>query len=120
MFSTLAREAFFCDLESFRNLKKKIFKNLKNGNFLKSRKQKLSSSPKNAAVRKEEGKIKNLIIYTNFNQCARTFYATKRTKNMKNMMRTPKILIISQRFLETDWKYFRISLCAMSTFSSTS
>lgn len=39
---------------------------------------------------------------------------------MKKMMRTRKILIISQRLEETDWKYFRISVWAPSTFSCVS
>lgn len=43
--------------------------------------------------------------------------AKKTTKMMKKMTRTRKILIISQRLEETDWKYLRISMCAPSTFS---
>lgn len=41
-------------------------------------------------------------------------------KNMKKNINTPKILIMSQRFLDTDWKYFRISPWASITFNSTS
>lgn len=43
--------------------------------------------------------------------------AKKTTKTMKKTTRTRKILIISQRLEETDWKYFRISVCAASTLS---
>lgn len=43
--------------------------------------------------------------------------AKKTTKMMKKTTRTRKILIISQRLEETDWKYLRISMCAASTFN---
>lgn len=43
--------------------------------------------------------------------------AKKTTKMMKKTIRTRKILIISQRLDETDWKYLRISVWAPSTFS---
>ncbi len=40
----------------------------------------------------------------------------KTTKTMKKMMRIRKILMSSQRLLDTDWKYLSISVCARSTF----
>ena len=47
-------------------------------------------------------------------------YAINTTNIMKNNIRTANILIISHRFDVTDWKYFRISLCAASTFRTAS
>lgn len=46
--------------------------------------------------------------------------AKKTTKIMKKTISIRKIFIISQRFDVTDWKYFRISECAASTFSCVS
>lgn len=43
--------------------------------------------------------------------------ARKTTNMMKKTTSTRNILIISQRLEETDWKYLRISVWAMSTFS---
>lgn len=44
--------------------------------------------------------------------------AMKTTKMMKKMMRTQNILIINHLLDVTDWKYFKSSPCAASTFSS--
>ena len=42
------------------------------------------------------------------------------TKMIKNTIKTKNILIINQRFDVTDWKYFKSSPCALSTFDSVS
>lgn len=65
---------------------------------------------------------KNSVLQIDFWTClslaALLFHqAKKTTKMMKKTTRTRKILIISQRLEETDWKYLRISMCAASTFS---
>lgn len=43
--------------------------------------------------------------------------ARNTTKMMKKTIRMRKIFTISQRLEVTDWKYFRISVCAATTFS---
>lgn len=55
-----------------------------------------------------------------FEWVKRGVYAINTTKMMKNKIKTANILIISHRFDVTDWKYFKISLCAASTFMTAS
>lgn len=59
----------------------------------------------------------SLLLLHAFNLRLAAPQAKKTTKMMKKTTRTRKILIISQRLEETDWKYLRISMCAASTFS---
>lgn len=55
-----------------------------------------------------------------FEWVKRGVYAINTTNMMKNKIKTANILIISHRFDVTDWKYFKISLCAASTFMTAS
>ena len=47
-------------------------------------------------------------------------YAINTTNIMKNIIKTPNILIINHLLEETDLKYFKISEWAASTFSCVS
>ena len=60
------------------------------------------------------------VKFTVFWKFAVTAQAMKTTKMTKKIMRTAKILIISQRFDDTDWKYLRISEWADSIFTVAS